>query len=232
MPRIVKVADVRRAEILSAAYKLFARDGYEATTVNAIIDELGLSKGAFYHHFASKEEVLQALARQMTEAMQARLLPLVSRRDLTALEKLNLVFGMGTQFKREHVAMVRGLADLYCRDENLRLRARLTAEALTIVGPLYARILDEGKRDGSFAIDDPVETARLILHLGTFLQDAFGEANKRAKKDLRGAVDELMRRIDAYARALEGILGLAKHAITLVDRDTMKLFLTPEKPHA
>jgi AcrR family transcriptional regulator len=229
MPRIVKVADVRRAEIVGAAYKLFARDGYDATTVNAIIDELGLSKGAFYHHFASKEEVLEALARQLAEAMRARLLPLVTRRDLSAAEKLNLLFGAGTQFKREHVAMLRGFADLYYREENLRLRARLTAQSYTIVGPLFARVLDDGMRDGSFAIEDPVETANLMIHLGTYLHDAFGEAFKRARHDLDGAVTQFMRRTDAYARALEGILGLDKHSLVLIDRDSTALFLQPEK---
>jgi AcrR family transcriptional regulator len=230
MPRIVKIADERRAEILTAAYKLFGRVGYDATTVNAIIDELGLSKGAFYHHFSSKEEVLQALARQLAEGMRARLLPIVSRRDLTAAEKLNLIFTVGTQFKREHASMVRGLADLYYREENLRLRARITTESFAIVGPLIARILDEGKRDGSFTIDDPVETANLIIHLGTYLHDTFGEAFKRAASDLDGAVAQFMRRADAYARALENILGLPKHSIALIDRDTTKLFLQPEKP--
>jgi AcrR family transcriptional regulator len=230
MPRIVKDAEVRRGEILAAAYKLFARDGYDATTVNALIEELGLSKGAFYHHFSSKEEVLQALARQLAEAMLDRVAPLVSRHDLTAAEKLSLLFGMGTQFKREHASMVRGLADLYCREENLRLRVRMVAESIEVMSPLIARILDEGKRDGSFTIDDPVETARLIIHMGTFLHDTFGEAWKRAATDLPGAVAQFRRRADAYARALESMLGLDKHTLVLIDDDTLELFLRPERP--
>jgi AcrR family transcriptional regulator len=56
MPRVVKKADVRKSEILSAAYRLFVRDGYEGTTVSSLLEELGISKGAFYHHFASKDE--------------------------------------------------------------------------------------------------------------------------------------------------------------------------------
>jgi AcrR family transcriptional regulator len=230
MPRIVKAAGVRRNEILDTAYALFVRLGYEATTVNLIIDELGLSKGAFYHHFPSKEEVLHALARRMATEMCDKLAPLVDRRDLSPLDKINLMFGAGRQYKREHLPMVRALAHLYYGEENLRLRTRITAEGLAIVGPLFARILDEGARDGSFTIDDPVETARLILHLGTFLHDSFGEAWQRAKTDLRGAAAQYQRRIDAYTRALENILGLPKHTLGLVDPETLELFLTTEEP--
>jgi AcrR family transcriptional regulator len=229
MPRIVKAADVRRGEILSAAYQLFVRLGYEATTVNALIDELGISKGAFYHHFSSKEEVLQALARRMAEEMYARLEPLVSGKNLSPVEKLNAMFGMGTQFKREHAPMVHALADIYCREENLRLRARINAESIAVIGPLFARVLDQGSQDGSFAVVDPAETARLIIHLGTFLHDAFGEAWKHAASDLPGAVALFGRRVDAYARALERILGLLPGTVALIDSDTIRLFLERER---
>ncbi len=229
MQRVVKTAEVRRTEILTVAYRLFARDGYDATTVNALIDELGISKGAFYHHFESKDQVMEALARLMAEQMRARAEPILARPGLSALDKLNLLFSFGAHFKREHVPLVRALAAIYYREENLRLRARIVAESMAVMGPLFAGILDEGKRDGSFVIDDPVETARLLIHLGTFLHDAFGEAWQRATHDLRGAAALYRRRVDAYSRALERILGTADHSLALVDDETIALFLKMEK---
>ena len=229
MARVVKDAEERRGEILAAAYRLFVRDGYEATTVNALIDELGLSKGAFYHHFESKDEVMQALARRMAEEMRANLEPQLSRPDVSAIDKLNLMFSLGAKFKREHVPLVRAMASIYYRDENLRLRARILEESMAVMGPLFARILDEGTREGSFAVDDPVETARLLMHLGGFLQDAFGEAWKRAARDLRGAIAQYRRRVEAYSRALERILGIDPHSLSLIDDETIELFLTMEK---
>jgi len=47
--------------MLDAAYRLFASQGYGQTSVDGIIAEAGASKGAFYHHFASKEELFRAL---------------------------------------------------------------------------------------------------------------------------------------------------------------------------
>jgi AcrR family transcriptional regulator len=218
MPRVVKSADVRRSEILDAAYALFAHLG-----------ELRLSKGAFYYHFTSKEDVLHAVARRMAEQMRAQLAPLIARRDLTPVDKINLMFSSGARYKREHLPMVRALAHLYYGEENLRLRARLTAEAFDVMGPLFARILDEGARDGSFDIENPVETAHLVMHLGTYLHDAFGQAWKRAQTDLPGAIAQFQRRVDCYTRALENILGLPKHSFDLIDSETLRLFLTTEE---
>ena len=229
MARTVKAADVRRHEILTAAYRLFVRDGYDATTVNAILEELGLSKGAFYHHFESKDEVLQALARTMAEQMRANLAPFLARSDLSAVDKLKLIFSLGAKFKREHVPIVRAMAAVYYREENLRLRARIIAESIAVMRPLFAAILDEGRREGSFSIEDPEETASLLIHLGNFLHDAFAEALKRATGDLPGAVAQYRRCVEAYARALERILGLDDHTLSLIDDDTIELFLTMEK---
>ena len=118
MPRVVKRADVRRNEILTTAYALFCLRGYEGTTVNAIIDELGLSKGAFYHHFESKEEVLQALARRMAEEMYVKLAAAGDEREASPLDKLNLMFGTGAEYKKAQLPMMRAMMrDLRARRE-------------------------------------------------------------------------------------------------------------------
>jgi AcrR family transcriptional regulator len=228
MARTIKNAEVRKNEILDVARRLFIEVGYDTTTVNSIIDELGISKGAFYHHFESKEEVLQALSRRLADEAYALYSPLTVRTDLTPLQKLNALFGLGMQFKKEHASVVRAFSKVYYRDENLRLRAHIIAQSMNVVGPLFARILDEGMRDGSFDIQDPEETARLVMHMGTYLGDTFGEAQKLAAVDLPGQVTRMRRASAAYERALENMLGLPRHTINISDDDAMELFLKPE----
>ena len=53
--------DLRKKQILETAEELFTMKGYEATGVQDILDRLQLSKGSFYHHFESKELVLQTI---------------------------------------------------------------------------------------------------------------------------------------------------------------------------
>ncbi len=53
-------------KILDATLRLFLEKGYEQTTILDIVDEMGgLTRGAFYHHFESKEEVLDALTTKL-----------------------------------------------------------------------------------------------------------------------------------------------------------------------
>ena len=62
--RVLKAPAVRRAELIDCAQCLFLTRGYEATTINDVINATGVSKGAFYHHFRAKEDLLEAIARR------------------------------------------------------------------------------------------------------------------------------------------------------------------------
>ena len=58
--------------ILDTAYRLFLEKGYEQTSIQDIINHLGgLSKGAIYHHFKSKEDILEAVTNRITEIGRA-----------------------------------------------------------------------------------------------------------------------------------------------------------------
>jgi AcrR family transcriptional regulator len=68
-----------RALILDAAYRVFARRGYEDATVEEITEECGIAKGALYYHFQSKEKLFQAVledhVRRRTKEVASRLEP-------------------------------------------------------------------------------------------------------------------------------------------------------------
>lgn len=83
-----KYPEVTEERILEAAQRLFLEKGYDRTTIQDIVNELGgLTKGAVYHHFKSKEEILDKVGDQLFfqnnpfEAVK-------QRKDLNGLEKL------------------------------------------------------------------------------------------------------------------------------------------------
>ena len=63
----MRKGDEKRQELLQAAERLFCQQGYEKTSVQDILNDIALSKGGFYHHFASKEEVLTALCERRAQ---------------------------------------------------------------------------------------------------------------------------------------------------------------------
>ena len=65
--RIIKEADIRKNEILDAAGILFTEKGYENTSVTDIMNAVGIAKGTLYHHYKSKEDILNALIKRQTD---------------------------------------------------------------------------------------------------------------------------------------------------------------------
>ena len=63
----MKKGDLRRQAILDTAEALFFQRGYEETSVQDILNAMGLSKGGFYHHFESKMSVLEAVSARRAE---------------------------------------------------------------------------------------------------------------------------------------------------------------------
>ena len=62
-----------RAQIIATARNLFAQNGYEATGVAEICTEAGLSKGAFYHHFPSKQDVFLAILQEWMQELDRQM---------------------------------------------------------------------------------------------------------------------------------------------------------------
>lgn len=81
-------------KILDAAAALFAEKGYQSTTLQDIIDATGLSKGAVYHHFRSKEEIARKVGDRMGDEMWEPLRRIREARVWTGLQKLQAVFAM------------------------------------------------------------------------------------------------------------------------------------------
>lgn len=228
--RTVLKADERRSQILDAAQALFMRRGYDATTINDILAATGLSKGAFYHHFSSKTEVLDALSARMAHEGLAAASPIFERAELDPIERLRLFFAAGNQYKEENAATLKVILGVLYRDENLRLRLAATERMVDLVTPRLAEVLAAGRAGGVFEIDDPVETARLILHLGRMIHDAFAAAMRfgPAQRDQASALCRA--RIATYERAIERVLGIAKNSLTIVTPGMIERFLDAPAP--
>ena len=224
-------AEATRSEIVTAAWALFTEMGYDKTTVNAVIERAGVSKGGFYHHFSSKSDLLDAILDRATSMILEPVHELVADPDMSALGKLNLLMDMSSQYKAEHMEALMSLTHALSRPENQPLRDRYQWRTLELLTPIYTRIIRQGAEDGVFDVPDAETAAEAVLLLGVGVR----EANMRAM--LSGAApqavqDALQTRIDGWLWACERILGASKGSLdgpskTMMDRFRMVLAAAP-----
>lgn len=83
-----------RERILDATERLVLRQGFAATTVDAVASEAGVAKGAFFHHFASKAELARALVRRYADGDRAHLEQFLAKAERLSRDPLQqlLVF--------------------------------------------------------------------------------------------------------------------------------------------
>lgn len=147
--------------ILDVAYRLFMEKGYERTSIQDIINNLGgLSKGAIYHHFKSKDEILVAVTDRMTAQSNQMLSAIKDRTDLNGQEKLKKIFKDSIQRPvQDEIFTV--APDLH---NNPRLLFSILRETMDEAAPNYILpIIEQGIADGSIKTDYPGALAELIM---------------------------------------------------------------------
>ena len=146
------------ARILEVARRLFMEKGYDNTTIQDIVDQLGgLSKGAVYHHFKSKEEIMDAVCDQMFYDNN----PFESvrqRTDLNALEKLREAI----RLNQADESLVDMTIQAIPITRNPRLMAEMVESNRRVLTPYYLELLEEGNRDGSIHTEYAREIAELL----------------------------------------------------------------------
>lgn len=158
-----KYPEVTINQILTVALNLFIQKGYEHTSVQDITNELGgLTKGAIYHHFKSKEEIWQAVIDHVFKGVDEMLSGVRDDQGLNGLEKLRKIsrISLDNAVHNELASVAPNL---------LRNPKLLAAQIENIIGkavPVYIQpIIEEGMRDGSIRTDYPRELSEALVIL-------------------------------------------------------------------
>lgn len=225
MPRTVNagVYQLRRDAFLDSAQRLIQTKGYDAMSVQDVLDDLEASRGAFYHYFESKQELLEAVVDRFTDNAMAAVQPILDDPELPALPKLEKVVRGIASYKAESLELMLRLIDVLNSDGNVLFREkirRLAGERLT---PLLTRVIAQGVAEGSIRVDCPEDTARVLVYLVQGYQDA-GARHFVARHAGEITFDEVRRTYAAFTRAFERILGLNEGSVTLADESTLQLW--------
>lgn len=155
-----KYPEITENRILDAATKLFWEKGYEQTTIQDIVDALGdLSKGAIYHHFKSKDDIVNAVCDHIT----AEINPFDKIKNApgwNGFQKIRQLFLLSLSNKKQR-EMFHLFPSLL---KNPRFLTQTVEECISMA-PMLQEIIEEGNADGSLSITYPQQAAETILLL-------------------------------------------------------------------
>lgn len=162
----------RRGELLAIAARLFAQNGFAATTMTQISEEAGILSGSLYHHFETKEAILHELMRSFGDELvqgyrEAAMQDGSAEQVLTGL----LTFA----FEQLHTAHDRHMI-MYNERKFIRLNPefRYIADYGREINRIVYAILQQGVREGSIRDDINLElAAQMILRLTNVMLDSF-----------------------------------------------------------
>jgi TetR/AcrR family transcriptional repressor of mexJK operon len=169
------VSDRKRQAIAAAALALFARDGYERTSVDAIAAEAGVSKRTVYSHYGDKENLFLLVVRDTFELMRERFGEIIGRTlsDVTDVEK-SLVNGIREAAAEVSHSPERALLLRLVIAELPRFPALLELWRGRAITPILAEVVTRLAAAGQLSADDPEQAAGHLTAL------TFGQINNRS----------------------------------------------------
>ena len=196
-----KSAEERREEIMDAAAELFSTKGYEETTTTDIMKKVGIAKGTLYYHFASKEEILDAMIERMGRRLIATARACAAA-DAPVYERLLKVM---LSLNANSIGG-EDLIEIMHQPRNVLMHEKSRAMVIREAGPILADLVREGVDEGLFDCKYPEQTVEMIM---VYVLVAFDGA------DFLEA-DMQQERIDGFIAIIERMLGAGKGSFDFV----------------
>ena len=150
-----------KSEILSTAVALFKEKGWNNVNIEDVVKKVGVTRGAFYHYFKSREELIIAAVDKIF--FDNNPFTIVAKETgLNALEKLRLVHKLSIAENMDNAEMIN---EVYKAVENPIIFKSEFISQFNTVAPFIEKLLIEGNEDGSLSVQYPKQAAQVIALL-------------------------------------------------------------------
>ena len=193
--RIVKEAEERKNEILDVAERLFGTKGFDNTSTNDILNEIGIARGTLYYHFRSKEDILDAMIERMSRQLIKKAADIFNQKDIPVLQRLTMMMALNVDGNLGQEVM-----DQVHKPQNALLHQKMQIGLLTGINPLITSLIEEGIAQGICQTDFPAEVAEMtLLYSNTVFDDL-----------MQYSEDERQQKVTAFIYNLERLLGMER----------------------
>ncbi|WP_339162614.1 TetR/AcrR family transcriptional regulator [Siminovitchia sp. FSL W7-1587] len=154
-----KEAVERKNEILDAADELFGQKGFDGTSTKDILEKVGIARGTLYHHFKSKEDIMDALIERYSNRLLGTAQQIAADKSTPVIERIIRVVmslnisGASSQEIMEHIH----------RPQNALMHQKIQKVIINGVTPILTEIIREGIEQGLFSTPYPYECMEMVV---------------------------------------------------------------------
>ncbi len=164
----------KRRLIMEAAVQLITDKGYESFSINQVVQTLGISKSSFFHHFKSKEALVDEIVAFVTEPVKESYNLAVADTGRTGKETMAELFSVSGAIKAGRKNSIRSLMQLFYKKENSGLLYQIVENSYALCVPYFEDIILRGCATGEFRLPYPQGTARHFLRLVMDMNEQIG----------------------------------------------------------
>ena len=176
--RIVKEATERRNEILDVAERLFCTQGYDNTSTNDILAEIGIARGTLYYHFRNKEDILDAMIDRILDEIIRKAENIALNESMPVLERLTkTVLAANVDTKTGDMIL-----EQVHKTQNALMHAKMQEKLLSQLIPLFVKIIEDGISQNMMQTDYPEDTIQMLLLYSNTVFDDSIEYSAEVKK--------------------------------------------------
>lgn len=203
--RIDEDFDRKKGAIVEAALGILLEEGIEKLGINYLLQKTNMSKGAFFHYFASKEallaEVLDYASKPIIEGVRS----VLEQKGMGAAKKLIMLYQQVASTKADYGKGLEVFAKLLFRGDNRFFLMGVMDRTFDACLPLFEQLISEGLESGDFHVDSPRAAAYHILTITIRLNREIGEFLLSEKK--REEKKTLVEKITLAERIIRSILN-------------------------
>jgi AcrR family transcriptional regulator len=171
MGRKAKDPEIRKKEFIDSALELFSTKGFDETSVTDITKKVGVSHGAFFYYYKSKDDIIQDVIEVLLEMNVRFVKGLADDRDMSAKEKLKAI--LNTSINSYKTMSCDRLTEYFHRPSNLGFHKDYSRKSRELLNPLFVEIAEQGIREGYCEIKYPRETVEYLSYIFEGLDDTF-----------------------------------------------------------
>jgi AcrR family transcriptional regulator len=213
-----------KEQILETAKMLFFQDGYEHTAIQKIIDEIQIAKGTFYHHFKSKEDLLEAMTDKLIADNIGESINYVLHAKDDAVTKFNRFVNMQSQWKSRQFDFLYMVLKAMYGSPNIILRNMITQKNVIQFSPIFTQIIEQGIAEGVFNTPYPKELSTLLFKISDTESEEIAKImlNYKAYDD---PATDIKKRYAILLNCIERLLGAKPGTFILDDPELIDEFI-------